>query len=72
MAYKYLKFSGLIVRNPQGVIMKRKTMALSINSLHKDAILFAGGERKKKKKEVATELNRIENLRFPLQGNWTR
>lgn len=68
MAYKYPKFSGLVVRNPQGVIMKSKTMALSINLLYKDAILF--GEEKKKK--MVSKLNRIENQCFPLQGNWTR
>lgn len=46
MAYKYPKLSGLIVRNPQGAVMKSKTMALIINLLYTDAVLLVGAAGK--------------------------
>lgn len=42
MAYKYPKLSVLIVSNPEGAVIKSKTMALSINLLCKDAVLLGG------------------------------
>lgn len=65
MAYKYPELS---VRNPPWVITNSETMALSINSLYK--VLF--GEVGDRGRTVVSKLNRIENQRFLLQGNWMR